>query len=71
MEYLQAVDLILWDEFPSCDREVFEVAYRALDRFTGKVRVTMGVMRQIALVVVNGDKVDVIYHEIPSSPPWR
>jgi len=30
----------------------------------------MGDMRQIAPVVVRGDKVDVIYHSIPSSPLW-
>ena len=71
LEYLQSVDLILWDEFPSCDREVFEAAYQALNRFQDKVIVTMGDMRQIAPVVVHGDKVDVINHSIPSSPLWK
>jgi len=71
LEYLNAVDLILWDEFPSCDREVFEAVHRALNKFQGKVIVTMGDMRQIAPVVVNGDKFDVINHSIPSSPLWR
>jgi len=71
LEYLNAVDLILWDEFPSCDREVFEAAHRALNRFRGKVIITMGDMRQIAPVVVNGDKIDVINHSIPSSPLWE
>jgi len=70
LEYLKQVDLILWDEFPSCDREVFEAAYRALQQLQGKVFVTMGDMRQIAPVVVRGDKVDVINHSIPSSPLW-
>jgi len=70
LEYLKAVYLILWDEFPSCDREVFEAAYRALNRFRGKVIVTMGDMRQIAPVVVNGEKFDVINHSMPSSPLW-
>jgi len=32
--------------------------------------VTMGDMRQIAPVVVSGDKIDVINHSIPSSPLW-
>jgi len=36
LEYLREVELILWDEFPSCDREVFEAAYRALNRFEKK-----------------------------------
>jgi len=71
LEYLQNVSLILWDEFPSCDREVFEAAYRALNNFQGKVIVTMGDMRQIAPVVVSGDKVDIINHSIPSSPLWH
>jgi len=71
LEYLQEVDLILWDEFPSCDREVFEAAYRALNNFHKKVVVTMGDMRQIAPVVVSGDKIDVINHSIPSSPIWH
>ena len=71
LEYLNSVNLILWDEFPSCDREVFEAAYRALRGFEGKVIVTMGDMRQIAPVVVNGNKQDVINHSIPSSPLWQ
>ena len=71
LEYLKNVDLILWDEFPSCDREVFEAAYRALNGFIDKVVVTMGDMRQIAPVVVNADKIDVINHSIPSSPLWK
>jgi len=70
LQYLKEVDLILWDEFPSCDREVFEAAYRALNGFEGKVIVTMGDLRQIAPVVVNGSKEDVINHSIPSSPLW-
>ena len=41
----KAVDLILWDEFPSCDREVFEAAHRALNDLNWKVVVTMGDMR--------------------------
>ena len=71
LEYLREVDVILWDEFPSCDREVFEAAHRALNRFEGKVIITMGDMRQIAPVVVKGDKLDVIFHSIPSSPLWE
>ena len=71
LEFLQNVDLILWDEFPSCDREVFEAAYRALNGFQDKIVVTMGDMRQIAQVVVHGDKIDVINHSIPSSPLWK
>ena len=71
LEYLKAVDLILWDEFPSCDREVFEAAHRALNGFQDKVIVTIGDMRQIAPVVVSGDKIDVISHSIPSSPLWK
>jgi len=70
LQYLKEVDLILWDEFPSCDREVFEAAYRALHRFEGKVIVTMGDLRQIAPVVLKGSKEDVINHSIPSSPLW-
>jgi len=70
LEYLNAVDVILWDEFPSCDKEVFEAAYRALNKFDGKVIITMGDMRQIAPVVVHGDKIDVINHSITSSPLW-
>jgi len=70
LQYLKEVDLILWDEFPSCDREVFEAAYRALDGFEHKVVVMMGDMRQIAPVVVNSEKQDVIDRSIPSSPLW-
>ena len=69
-EYLRATNLILWDEFPSCDREVFEAAYKALNGFAGKVIVTMGDMRQIAPVVKTGEKEDIIRHSIASSPLW-
>ena len=69
-EFLKATHLILWDEFPSCDREVFEAAYKALNSFEGKVIVTMGDMRQIAPVVKTGEKEDIIQHSIPSSPLW-
>ena len=70
-EFLKATDFILWDEFPSCDREVFEAAYNALDGFENKVVVTMGDMRQIAPVVITGEKEDIINHSIPSSPLWK
>ena len=68
LEYLNAVDVILWDEFTSCGREVFEAAYRALNGFEGNVVITVGDLRQIAPVVVNSCKEDVINH---SSPLWR
>ena len=70
-EFLKATNFILWDEFPSCDREVFEAAYKALDGFKNKVVVTMGDMRQIAPVVVTGEREDIINHSIPSSPLWK
>ena len=67
LEYLREVDVTLLDEFPSCDR----AAHRAFSRFEGKVVITMGDIRQIAPVLVNGDKLDVIFHSIPSSPLWE
>ena len=62
--------IVLWDEFPSCDREVCEAANRALNDFSGKVVFTMGDIRQIDPVVLSGDKEVVISHSIPSSPLW-
>ena len=47
-ELLQAADVIVWDEFPSNHRELFEAVCRALNDLAGKVVVTFGDFAQIA-----------------------
>jgi len=71
LEHLKEVVLMLWDEFLSSDREVFEATQRALNKFQKKDAAGTGDMRQIAPVVIRGDKIDVINNSIPSSPIWQ
>ena len=56
LELLQAAAVIVWDEFPSNHRELFEAVYRALNNFNGKVCVAFGDLEQIAPVVPHGSR---------------
>ena len=72
---VQDASLIIWDEFPSNHREVFEASSRCLDEFKGKVILCMGDWKQILPVIkaysTNQDlKSDIINACICSSPVW-
>jgi len=47
LELLQNTRLIIWDEFPSNHREIFEASYKALNNFEGKIVICMGDFRQV------------------------
>ena len=70
LELLQATDVIVWDEFPSNHRELFEAVCRALDNLQGKVCVTFGDFEQIAPVVPHGSRLQIVQSSIVSSPLW-
>ena len=51
LELLQLTQVIIWDEFPSNHKEIFEDVYKQLNGFKGKVVICMGDFRQIAPVI--------------------
>ena len=67
LELLKEVNLIVWDEFPSNHRELFEAVYKALNCFENKVVVCFGDFRQIAPVVPNGTRMQIVQASIISS----
>jgi len=70
LELLKQTQLIVWDEFPSNHKEIFEDAYRQLHGFNGKVVICMGDFRQIAPVIKNGDRQDIFNACIKNSYLW-
>jgi len=70
LELLQHIKLIVWDEFPSNHREVFESVYKSLDYFKNKIIICMGDFRQIAPVVPGGNRDDIVNASIKASPHW-
>lgn len=70
LELLQATQLIIWDEFPSNHRKIFENIYHSLNKFKDKVVLCMGDFRQIAPVVTNGDRKDIVNASIKASHLW-
>ena len=68
LELLQHIKLIVWDEFPSNHREVFESVYKSLDYFKNKIIICMGDFRQIAPVVPGGNRDDKVNASIKASP---
>jgi len=71
LELLQAADVIVWDEFPSNHRELFEAVCRALNDLAGKVVVTFGDFAQIAPVVPHGSRLQIVQASIISSTKWQ
>jgi len=71
LDLLKEVNLIVWDEFPSNHRELFEAVYKALNCFENKVVVCFGDFRQIAPVVPNGTRMQIVQASIISSFLWN
>jgi len=71
MELLQHAQVIVWDEFPSNHRNIFENVYHLMDNFQGKVVICMGDFRQIAPVITNGDRKQIVNASIKSSLLWE
>jgi len=70
MELLEHTQVIVWDEFPSNHRNIFENVYHVMNNFQGKVVICMGDFRQIAPVITNGDRNQIVNASIKSSPLW-
>ncbi|KAL6568747.1 hypothetical protein OROHE_004431 [Orobanche hederae] len=78
---IMSARLIIWDESPMMNRYYFEVLDRSLKLiatygriilpFGGKVIVLGGDFRQILSVVPKGNREDIIYSSISSSPLWH
>lgn len=71
LELIENANLIVWDEWPSNHRQVFEAAYNATDHFKNNVVLCVGDFKQIAPVVPNGDKLDAINASVISSYTWQ
>jgi len=69
-ELLTSTDLIVWDEFPSNNRDLFEAVCRALNDLQGKVCVTFGDFEQIAPVVPHASRLQIVQASIVSSHLW-
>jgi hypothetical protein len=70
MELLQAAQVIVWDEFPSNNKNIFENVYHFMNEFLGKVVICMGDFRQIAPVITNGERQQIVNASIKSSSLW-
>jgi len=70
MELLQNAQVIVWDEFPSNNRNIFENVYQIMNNFVGKVVICMGDFRQIAPVIANGIRQQIVNASIISSSLW-
>jgi len=70
LELLQNTQVFIWDEFPSNNKEIFENVYTQLNNFQGKVVVCMGDFRQIAPIINNGDRHEIVNASIKTSNLW-
>lgn len=70
MELLQHTQVLIWDEFPSNHKQIFEAAYYQLNKFKDKVVICMGDFRQIAPIVANGDRLEIVNASIKTSSLW-
>jgi len=70
-ELLQHAQVIIWDEFPSNNKDIFETVYHQLNNLQDKVIVCMGDFRQIAPIINNGDRQEIVNASIQSSPLWQ
>ena len=69
-ELLQHAQVIIWDEFPSNHKIIFEDVYSTMNAFVGKVVICMGDFRQIAPVITNGSRQEIVNASIKSSSLW-
>ena len=70
MELLQNAQVIVWDEFPSNNKSIFENVYHIMNGFLNKVVICMGDFRQIAPIIQNGDRQQIVLASIKSSKLW-
>lgn len=70
-ELLQALDCICWDELPNQNREEVELAFEMLNAMEGKILLAAGDFRQIAPVVRNATRAEIVGASIRTSPLWN
>ena len=70
MDLLEQTQVIVWDEFPSNNKIIFENVYGIMNGFVGKVVICMGDFRQIAPVITNGTRQEIVNASIKSSLLW-
>ena len=66
-ELLQAADIFIWDEISSQSKRDFEAVYKAMHGFNNKVLILIGDKNQIAPVVLNGGRAQIINASIYTS----
>jgi hypothetical protein len=71
LELLRSASLIVWDEFPNANKELFEAAYNLLDSFQGITFVGSGDFRQIPPVVPSAGRPETAYASVTRSHLWR
>jgi PIF1-like helicase len=69
-ELINHTKVIIWDEFFSNNRDLFEAAYEATDCFKGIVLICLNDCRQIGPVVQKGNRYDIVNASIISSHLW-
>ena len=69
-ELLRSASLIVWDEFFSNHKEIFESAYLTLNGFNGKIVICLGDIRQILPVVKHATVSEQLNACITSSALW-
>ncbi len=71
LKLVEEASVIIWDEFPSNERDCFEAVYKSdcLPQFQGKVVVCLGDFKQI--LPVGKDQQGVLNASISSSPYWH
>jgi hypothetical protein len=70
LELLQQTDVIIWDEFVSNNKDIFESVQRSLNTFRNQIFICAGDFRQILPVVKKGSEQDCIAACISSSIYW-
>lgn len=66
-ELLNKTDLFIWDEISSQHRREFDAVYKAMNKFKNKILILIGDKAQIAPVVVNGSRSQIVNASIYSS----
>jgi hypothetical protein len=69
-ELLNAADVICWDEFLSNHKHCFASVYKALGELKHKIFIGIGDWKQIAPVVINGTKQEVLSSHFFTSAYW-
>ena len=69
-ELLEQCKMVLWDEWASNHKNIFEAAYKALNEFKNKILVCFTDFRQILPVIPHGDKWQVLDSSMIKSFLW-